>query len=471
MNIIRYLKNLTFLFLINLILSVNVLYAEGFDQIDFGKIDVDSLRTDVAEVEKFLAQLPAAEREAIEAEALKILEEMPEEQFQQFIDLSKQVAQPPEVLPTPTPIQKELPPSIFNTGDTKKEADKIDNMRKRVSEIITHINLVEEKTSSLHRISKDPNQENRWADIKKSLDELNSLLEHIINPVSSNKDSLITILIKEEFAILRNNLERLDTILKQNEPQIKVPDTMGLKHVDEEELGIDPTTKKRSIQAINNLINQLTNLSVADSIKDINEMIKKYAPQEVKKNAPRAAAPIGTIATAETAPKAPAYDDFNYASDDFSTNSYVQSFGTSQARKNNTAAREQKTTNALATQTNLVNNKVSAIKNSLAEIKSIAAQEPRLGAIAQKTQPIDAQLNFAIDQMHIHGKQAIKQIKQLKIDLAKLTEPQTERYKQELQQTLSDAGISKLYQQLKNNPEMTKISQTLNGIMVALENI
>ncbi len=300
MNLFTYLRSaFIFSLLLNLNIQVNNLHAAqpvDLGQVDFSQIDVNALRDEVREVENYLNSLPPEERQRIENDALRLLEQMPEEKFNEFLDLTEKVAQPTTDVPmepaiTEPKLEQEEPIAPINVERKKKNKKQTQNLRSLLQTLVDKIDAVELKIKSLHRVSKNPSEEQLWNDTKPTLHQIRSLVQRILNPIGSDKDMMLTKLVADEQRSLRQRLQKVQDILVRNEQLIKVPDIMGVKHPGKNERHeqIDPVTQKRSIQAVKTLLQELNKASITTLSRDLENFINKTAPKEIAKEKGRPA--------------------------------------------------------------------------------------------------------------------------------------------------------------------------------------
>ncbi len=247
-----------------------------FEMPELSDDDLSALQQDVAAIDEFIKSLPPEEQRKIEEEAFRILSEMPEEDLEQFMQLSEQIT---EGMPIPeeAPIQeapaKEAPvEEKVDMRAQEQEKQKKRELRKTISAIIEHIDSLISKTQSMPRISDRPNVEKRWKDQLNVIEEFRALLEHLINPVSGDKDILINKLILDENSGYRTELKQIKSTLARVVPTIQLPDAMGIKKADH-----------KALRSLNQLISDVENLSIGSIADKTRELIKKYAPKELPK--------------------------------------------------------------------------------------------------------------------------------------------------------------------------------------------
>lgn len=261
-----------------LLMTCNITLHAQFKMPDLKEEDMQALQQDILEIDKYINSLPEDVRKEIEEEALKLLAEIPDDELEKLLEFSAQIAegmptvkeareefQLPEPEPGPKETAKDL--SAKKQTDQQKKA-----FRALVQSIIDQLDSLKVKTAALPRISDRPQLEQKWHKEKQSIDELRAFLEHIINPVAVDKDVIVAKLITDEHAEYRRKLTQLKSSLSRTLPSIKLPDQAGIKKAD-----------TKALRALNQLITDIGNLSIPTITTQTKELLKKYAPKEVKK--------------------------------------------------------------------------------------------------------------------------------------------------------------------------------------------
>ena len=276
-----YLKKSIILLLMNLLLPVNLIVSGNMKNpaLDFSKIDMNALKEEVKHVEEYLKTMSPEERKRLEEEVMREVEKLSEEDIQQIVDLSQKMVQPevpelPSPVASPVQMQPAIPSSTF-PKEEKASQSLIQEIKKILNSIITKIDSIIAKITSLHRVSSDPLDERLWGIHKPNLEKTGSLVGRLLtHPI--NQDHYISQLTKDEAKHIRDNLKLLHKTLSQHEPLIEVPDVMGLKQPLSKESKnsqqINPMTQKRSQQAIKKLLDELSALSLTA----LNNQVEKF---------------------------------------------------------------------------------------------------------------------------------------------------------------------------------------------------
>jgi hypothetical protein len=297
MNLKNFLLIITFIFIPY---SLNA----QFDFPDLSDEDLQALQQDVAAIDEFIKSLPPEEQRKIEEEAFRILSEMPEEDLEQFMKLSEQITenmQPTDELPIQeTPEKIESQESKKDLRVIEQERQKKVELRATITAIIDFLDSLISKTQSMPRISDRPDVEKRWINQSRAIDTFRSLLEHITNPVSVDKDILISKLILDDHADFRSKLNQIKLSLQRVIPSIKLPDQMGLKKAD-----------PHALRNLNQIISDIENLDLEPLSQKTRELIEKYAPKELEKEKKNNASNPRSKETSYTRDDSMAYDQYS----------------------------------------------------------------------------------------------------------------------------------------------------------------
>ncbi len=261
-----------------LLMTCNVTLHAQFKMPDLKEEDMQALQQDILEIDKYINSLPEDVRKEIEEEALKLLAEIPDDELEKLLEFSAQIA---EGMPTTNEAREEF--QLPEPEPAAKEPEKDPSAKKQtnqqtkafralVQSVIDQLDSLKVKTAALPRISDRPQLEQKWSKEKQSIDELRAYLSHIINPVAVDKDVIVAKLITDEHSDYRTKLKQLKSALNRTLPSIKLPDQAGIKKAN-----------SKALRALNQLITDISNLSIPTITKQTKELLKKYAPKEVKK--------------------------------------------------------------------------------------------------------------------------------------------------------------------------------------------